>query len=262
MSPRGISNSRLDAAFEYPLLLRKTVVDFDGLSHAPHKQGISNNSAPATWAEFQRRTKSMNRLMLPILIAAICIPGLSLAQDSALSQAAPAAAAILPAKMAFINLEQVIFTCDEGKSRFSEVQKFVDDKNTELDNMRKELEKLRNQLNVQGPKLTDDARADLETEVSGKQTALQRFQEDTQKEIEGRRVRVTNYIGKRMQAAIERLAKEKGLSVVQIYDATRDIWVDPTLNISEEVVKAYNQMYPVSAAKAPAAPPAAPAKKQ
>ena len=71
----------------------------------------------------------MNRLMLPILIAALCIPGLSLAQAPAESQAAPTAAAIQPAKIAFINLEQVIFTCDEGKTRFSEVQKFVDDKN-------------------------------------------------------------------------------------------------------------------------------------
>ena len=33
--------------------------------------GISDNSAPAARAEFQRRTESMNRLMLPILIAAL-----------------------------------------------------------------------------------------------------------------------------------------------------------------------------------------------
>lgn len=198
----------------------------------------------------------MNRLMLPILIAALCIPGLCFAQAPAGSQAAPAAAAIQPAKIAFINLEQVIFTCDEGKSRFSEVQKFVDDKNSELENMRKELEKLRNQLSVQGSKLTDEARADLEGQVSEKQTALQRFQEDTQKDIETRRVRVTNYIGKRMQAAVEKIAKEKGLNVVQIFDSTRDLYVDPALNISDEVVKTYNILYPVGIPKAPVAAPA------
>ena len=205
----------------------------------------------------------MSRLMLPVLIAALCISGLSLAQAPAESQATPAAAAIQPAKIAFINIDQVIFTCDEGKARFSEVQKFVDDKNAELDNMRKELEKLRSQLSVQGSKLTDDARADLEAQIAEKQTSLQRFQEDTQKEIENRRMRATNYIGKRMQAAFEKIAKEKGLSTVHIYDSARDVWVDPSLNISEEVVKVYNQLYPVSAAKAPAAAvPATPAKKQ
>ena len=205
----------------------------------------------------------MNRLMLPVLIAALWVPGLSLAQAPAESQAAPTAAAFQPTKMAWINLEQVIFTCDEGKIRFSEVQKFVDEKNSELDTIRKDLEKLRNQLNVQGSKLTDDARSDLESQISEKQTTLQRFQEDTQKDIESRRMRVTNYIGKRMQAAIEKIAKEKGISAVFFFDSARDAYVDPALNLSEEVVKNYNQLYPINASKAPAAAaPAAPAKKQ
>jgi outer membrane protein len=205
----------------------------------------------------------MNRLMLPVLVAALWMPKPSLAQAPAGSQAAPTAAAIQPAKMAWINLEQVIFTCDEGKIRFSEVQKFVDEKNSELDTIRKDLEKLRNQLSVQGSKLTDDARADLEGQISEKQTVLQRFQEDTQKDIEGRRMRVTNYIGKRIQAAVEKIAKEKGCSAVFFFDSARDAYVDPALNLSEEVVKTYNQLYPISASKAPAAAaPAAPAKKQ
>lgn len=205
----------------------------------------------------------MNRLMLPVLVAALWMPGLSLAQAPAESQAAPTAAAIQPAKIAWINLEQVIFTCDEGKSRFSEVQKFVDEKNAELDTIRKDLEKLRNQLSVQGSKLTDDARAALEGQIAEKQTALQRFQEDTQKDIESRRTRVTNYIGKRIQAAVEKIAKEKGFSAVLFFDPARDAWVDPALNLSEEVVKTYNQLYPIGASKAPAAAaPLAPAKKQ
>ena len=203
----------------------------------------------------------MNRLMLPVLIAALWVPGLSLAQAPAESPAAPTAAAIQPIKMAWINLEQVIFTCDEGKSRFSEVQKFVDGKNAELDTIRKDLERLRSQLSVQGSKLTDDARADLESQITERQTTMQRFQEDTQKEIENRRMRVTNYLGKRMQAAIEKIAKEKGIGAVLFFDPARDAYIDQALNLSEEVIKNYNQMYPISAAKAPAAAaPAAPAK--
>jgi outer membrane protein len=106
--------------------------------------------------------------------------------------------------------------------------------------------------------LTDEARADLESQIAERQTALQRFQEDTQKDIESRRMRVTNYIGKRMQAAIEKISKEKGFIAVFFFDSARDAYVDPALNLSDEVVKTYNQLYPVSASKAPAAP----AKKQ
>jgi outer membrane protein len=199
----------------------------------------------------------MNRLMLPVLLAALLLPVFGMAQTPAES---PAAAANFPtAKIAWMSLDQVIFTCEEGKARFTEVQAFVDDKNKENDKLRAEMEKLRNQLQVQGSKLTEEARADLESQIEEKDTFLQRFQQDTQKEIEGRRLRVTNYIGKRLQPVLEKVAKEKGIQAIQFFNSSRDAYVDASLNISDEIVKYYNQMYPVAAAKPPAA---APAKKQ
>ena len=209
----------------------------------------------------------MNRSMFPVLFAVILLPAIGVAQAPAPSQAAPASTGFPSAKIAWINLEQIMFTCDEGKARFSEVQAFVDEKNRENDKLRSDLEKLRNQLSVQGSKLTDEARSDLESQVEEKETSIQRFQQDTQKDIESRRLRVTNYIGKRMQPVLDKISKEKGLSAILFFNSSRDAWVDPSLNISEEVVKYYNQMYPVAAAKIPAAAPtaapaAAPAKKQ
>jgi Skp family chaperone for outer membrane proteins len=203
----------------------------------------------------------MSRLRLPVLFTVLLITVIGVAQTPAASQAS---AAIPVAKIAWMNLEQVIFTCDEGRAKFAEVQAFVDGKNKENEQLRADLDKLRNQLSVQGSKLTDEARAELESQVDEKQTAIERFQQDTQKEIEKRRVSTTNYIGKRMQAVLDKIAKEKGLSAILFFSSARDAWVDPSLNLSEEVVKYYNQMYPVAAAKPPAAaaPAAAPAKKQ
>jgi outer membrane protein len=220
--------------------------------------GDKIHSVPVNRAEFQRRTESMNRLMLPVFFAIFLLPVISIAQAPAESQAAATASAIPAAKIAWINLEQVLFTCDEGKAKFVEVQAFVDEKNKENDKLRAELEKLRQQMSVQGSKLTDDARADLEGQIEEKQTIIERFQQDTQKEIESRRLRVTNYIGKRMQAVLEKVAKDKGVNAFLFFNSARDAWVDGSLNLSEEIVKYYNQAYPVAAAKPPAA--AAPAK--
>lgn len=175
------------------------------------------------------------------------------AQTATQAPAAPPSAGIPQAKLAWINLDMTIFSCDEGKREFTEVQKFVDSKNAELETMKKEFESLRNKLSVQGSKLTDEARADLENEIDAKNTGLQRFQEDTQKEIDNRRVRATNFIGKRLLPVIEKVSRDKGISAVFYFNSSRDAWVDPSLNLTEEIVKAYNQTYPVSAAKAPAA---------
>lgn len=196
----------------------------------------------------------MNRFKPLFTLAALCVPVLAMAQTPAVPQAAPAV--IGPAKIAWLNLEQAIFSCEEGKAEFSEVQKFVDSKNSELEALRKESDALRNQLSVQGSKLTDEARADLENQIDAKDTALQRFQQDTQKEIDNKRVRATNYIGKRMLPVIEKIAKEKGLSAVLYVNPNRDAWIDQSLIITEEVINAYNQTYPAGgAAKTPASKP-------
>jgi outer membrane protein len=169
--------------------------------------------------------------------------------------ATPAPPAVIgPAKVAWIQLEAAIIQTEEGKREFGEIQKFVDKKNSELQTLTKELETLKKQLEVQGNKLTDEAREDLEVQIESKETYLQRFQQDTQKEIENRRIRTTNFIGRRMLPVIEKLSKEKGLSSVQYFNPSRDAWVDPALIITDEVIRAYNAAHPVAAT--PAAPPA------
>jgi Skp family chaperone for outer membrane proteins len=205
----------------------------------------------------------MSRLISSLFLGVIMLmPALVKAQNPPAAQ--PAAASAQPAvigaaKIAWLNLEAAIFNCDEGKQEFSKVQAFVEQKNSELEALRKKSEALKNQLNIQSTKLTDDARADLEEQIETTDTSLQRFQQDTQKDIDSRRVKTTNYIGRKMLPVIEKIAKEKGLSAVVYLNPSRDAWVDPSLVITDEVIKAYNAAYPATAAKAPAA--ATPAKK-
>jgi outer membrane protein len=193
-----------------------------------------------------------------LLLGVVLMPLLGIAQTApaATQQASAAPATIGPAKLAWLNLEEVIYTCEEGKQQFIEIQAYMQKKQTELDTMRKELESLKNQLSVQGSKLTDEAQADLEAKIETKNTDIERFQTDTQKDIDNRRTKITNYIGRRMLTVLDKIAKEKGLNAVQYISSSRDAYIDPSLIITEDVVKAYNQAYPVTAEKS-----AAPAKK-
>jgi len=186
--------------------------------------------------------------MLRILVAVLLVPAFGMTQATTPTPAAPAAAvAIAPAKIAWIDLELAIITCEEGAKLLGDIQKFVESKNSELETLRKDFDNLRNQLNMQGSKLTDEARMELEDKTDAKNTQLERFQQDTQKEINSQRDRTTNYIGKKMMPVIAKVAKEKGLSAVQFLQSARDAWVDPSLLITEEIIKAYNQTYPVAA---------------
>jgi outer membrane protein len=188
-------------------------------------------------------------------LAVLCVPAAMMAQTAPAPAAQQAPAVIGAAKIAWINIEQAIISCEEGKALFGDVQKYVDAQNSKLEGMKKEVDSLQTQLNVQGPKLTDEARADLEEQLQSKSTGLQRFQEDTQKDIDNKRNRVTSVVGRKMLPVIEKLAKEKGLTAVVYLNPSRDAYVEPGVIITDEVVKAYNRAYPVKgAAPAPTKP--------
>ena len=86
------------------------------------------------------------------------------------------------------------------------------------------------------------------------QKAWERAQQDAQKDLDNRKQRAGNQIGKKMIPIIDKLSREKGLSAVAFLNQQFYAWVDPSLVITEEVVKAYNAVYN---AAHPAAAPAA-----
>jgi len=188
----------------------------------------------------------MIRLISRVPFAALWTAVICIAAQNAVAQTG---------KIVWINMETAVLSCEEGKKEFADIQKFVEGKSADLDAMRKEFDGLKNQLSVQGSKLTDEARADLQYQITTKETQIQRFQQDTQNEINRKRDNVMNYIIKRLQLVVDKLAREKGLAAVVVFDPNRDAWIDPTLDITEEMVKAYNATYPVaSAAKEPINP--------
>jgi outer membrane protein len=177
-----------------------------------------------------------------------------LAQIPATAQAQPAATAPAePIRMAWINLDQAIFNVDEGKREFGRGQKYADQENVKIQDMQKGIESIASQLKDHGDKLTDDARAAIERQLEKRRIELQRFSQDTQKDIEYVRAHTSKRIKRKMLPVIEKISKERGYNAVLILNPSRDLYVDPTLIITYDVIRSYNQMYPGAAAK-PATP--------
>jgi len=192
----------------------------------------------------------MNRVLFVALVAVLTLTAAGIAQTAANQTTIPAPTV----KIGWMNVEQAITTCDEAVKSIGDIQKFVDAKNNELDAKKRNAEDLRSKLEVQGSKLTNEALMDLEEKARAAEVDLQRFSEDTQRDIENRRQRLYRTISEKMAPVIEKVAISKGFDAIIIYDPQRDAWVNPALNVTEDIVKAYNQAYP---AGTPTIPPAA-----
>jgi outer membrane protein len=195
----------------------------------------------------------MSRLLMRILLTVSLAPAFVFSQPSAPPAAAPSSTNIGPVKMAWVELERVILDCDEGKKMFEEIGAFIGSKNAELKAMQKELDALKEKLELIKDKMSEEKVIEKEEEIERKATEFQRFQQDTQKEINSKRDRATNFIGKKLGAVLEDVAKQKGLDSIQFRNPTQDGYINPSLIITEEVVSAYNQKYGGGSSKPPAA---------
>ena len=84
-------------------------------------------------------------------------------------------------------------------------------KRTELQGLNTEIDNLKKQLNTQGDKMNEEARANLVKSIETKQKSLQRSAEDAQNEFQQQQNEVAQRIFQKMAPVIDKYAKENGL---------------------------------------------------
>jgi outer membrane protein len=191
----------------------------------------------------------------------------SLLSTAALGQAAAAPAAS-GTKIGIINMQTAIIATNEGQRDFEALGKKFEPKKAELKGLGDELDGLKKQLDTQGSKLNDDARADLVKKIESKQKMLTRDSEDAQNEFQTQQSEVARKIVEKMYPVIQKYAKDNNLGA--IFDATRVwpegeiVWAGESVDATKGVVDAYNAQSDVpppatpASAKPAATKPAAP----
>ena len=183
------------------------------------------------------------------------------------AQSAPAAAAASPsgAKVGIIDVQQVIVATNEGQRDFEALQKKFDPKRNELQGLSKEVDGLKNQLNTQGEKMNEDARAKLVKDIEAKQKVLQRQAEDAQNEFQQEQNTIAQRILQKLGPVIDKYAKDNGYGL--LIDSSNPwpqgpvLWANQAVDISKTVVDQYNTVSGVPAQPKPASGAAAPTTK-
>lgn len=159
-------------------------------------------------------------------------------------------------KIGIVAIQAAIANTNEGKKELDALQQRFTPRQLELKNQNDEIESLKKQLQAQGDKLTDDARASQVRTIETKQKALQRSGEDFQNEVQQAELELLNRLGGKMQKVMETYAKTNGYTVildVSNAQTTPVMYASETANITKELIDAYNAQSPVAA---PAAKPA------
>jgi len=166
-------------------------------------------------------------------------------------------------KVGTININEAIFGSNEGRRDMEALGKKFEPKQTELKGQNDELESLKKQLTDQGPKLNEDALANLKQQIDGKQKSFDRAVQDAQEDFGNQQQEIASRILKKMAPMIVKYSQENGFGLIvdtsKPWPQSNVLWWGEAVDITKPVVDAYNVQSGVAAPAATGtAKPAAP----
>lgn len=181
-------------------------------------------------------------------------PAAPAAQAPAPAPAAPAQVALpFPegAKIAFVVLQRVVAESAEGKQASARVQALQQKKVAELNERQKAAQGLQEKLDKSGAVMSEAARADLTKQVERANVDLQRATQDAQAEVQELQQQLQEEFQRRIAPIIEAVGKEKGLHYIFNGPDSGLVWADASLDITNDVVKKFDQSKPAAPAAKP-----------
>ena len=212
----------------------------------------------------------MTRLIVAAVVSVILSSGTAFAQQPA----APAPPAVTappaqaqpqaPLRMAFLDLQRIAAESNEGKAASGRVQGLTQKKSAELQEKTKALQSNQQKLQQGGAVLNDSARAQTQKEIDRLTVEIDRFQEDANAEVQELQQSLQAEFQEKLRPIVDGMVKELAIGLLFSAGDAGAIYVDPSLDITAEVIKRFDSA-PATAkpattgAKPPAAPAPAPA---
>jgi outer membrane protein len=172
---------------------------------------------------------------------------------------------VLPAgaqtKVATIHVQNAILSTKDGQKAQQELQAKFMPRRQGLEKKQQELQSLQTQMRTGSATLSQAARDKLTRDIDAGTKALQRESEDFGAEVQQEEGRLMNELGQKMMSIISKFAAQRSISVVLDVSNPQSpvLWADAAIDITNDVVKQYDESNAAAAAP-PATPPPAPKK--
>ena len=185
----------------------------------------------------------MKKLLISIAMTVLAAP--AFAQNTA------------PQRLAVIDVQRVLNTSVAGKAAQDRLKKLQDDKMTKATKMQEDMKALDTEMNTKKLSLSEDKLADLQKQLADKQVALQRFGQDADKELGEARDKALLELEGKIKPVIDQIGKEMGVAAIFNKFESGLVYASDAIDITDTVIKRFNDATVAESATAPAVQPAA-----
>src|SRR5690242_4161002 len=141
------------------------------------------------------------------------------------------------AKIGFVNFQRVVAESSEGKASSTRIQTLSKKKQDEGTQKAQQLKANQDKLAASGSVMSEAARGQLEKEIERQQVEGQRFQQDAQAELNELQQELQQEFIKKVTPILAQVASERGLHALFNAQEAGFAWVDPGLDLTNEVIK-------------------------
>ncbi len=158
-----------------------------------------------------------------------------------------------PTKVGIIAVQQAILSTKDGQKATQDLQAKFNPTKSKLDQRQQELASLQDQLKKGGATMSDAAKDKLNRDIETLNKSLTREGEDFDAEVQQEEQKIMNDLGAKMMDVIIKYATQNGLAMVidVSNQQTPVLWADQSINITEQIIKLYDQAHSGTGASAP-----------
>jgi outer membrane protein len=190
----------------------------------------------------------------------VALLGIACVTASAAVRAQAAAGSAATGKIGVINVRQAIVATAEGKQASAELQSQFSARQNELEGLNKQINDLRQRLSAGQTTLSDDEKVRLTQQGQRLTAQLDRKNNELQEDVNAAQGEVVDRIGRKMMDVLDRYARENG--IVAVFDSSAQnspiLFASTNIDITQDIIKLYDQAYPLKASSAPAKPATTP----
>jgi outer membrane protein len=200
--------------------------------------------------------RSRNMLNRTAALVAACI----LSTGAAWAQSPAAAGSSASGKVGVISIRQAIVTTAEGKLASAELQSQFASRQNEIENLNKQISDLQARLQAGQNKLSQEEETRLRQQGQRLAQRLDRMNTEYQEDVNAAQADVIDRIGRKMVDVLDRYSRENGYVVVLDSSAqnTPILYASTQIDVTQDIVRLYDQAYPVKTGTSTPAKPAAP----
>jgi outer membrane protein len=179
-----------------------------------------------------------------VAFAAACI-----LSTVAWAQSPAAAGSASSGKVGVINIRLAIGNTAEGKIAQAELQSQFAPRQTEIENLNKQINDLQQRLTSGAGKLNPEEDARLRQQGQRLAAQLERKNTEYQEDVNAALGDITDRIGRKMVDVLSRYSRENGFVIILDSSAQSSpiLYASEQNDVSQDIVRLYDQAYPIKA---------------